>query len=172
MIPYDLKLIRGLAFDVDGVLSPSTIPLSPEGLPMRMVSIKDGYAIQLAVRCGLHLAIITGGNTRAVQVRFEGLGMKDIYQGASHKLPVLKEWMEKHGLRPEEVLYMGDDIPDLKPMRYVGLPTAPFDAASEARETALYVSRFSGGYGCVRDVLEQVLKAQGHWLAENKAFGW
>ena len=172
MIPYDLTKIRGLAFDVDGVLSPSTIPLSPEGLPTRMVNIKDGYALQLAVKCGLHLAIITGGNTRAIQVRFEALGITEIYQGAAHKLPVLESWMEKYSLSPEEVLYMGDDIPDLKPMRAVGLPTAPYDAASEVRQTALYTSRFSGGYGCVRDVVEQVLKAQNHWLAEGKAFGW
>ncbi len=171
MIPYDLKKIRGLAFDVDGVLSPSTIPLSENGLPLRMVNIKDGYALQLAVKCGLHLAIITGGNTRAVQVRFENLGIKDIYQGAAHKLPVLKEWMELRGLKPEEVLYMGDDIPDLRPMRYVGLPAAPYDAASEVQQTAVYISRFSGGYGCVRDVVEQVLRAHGQWMA-GEAFGW
>lgn len=172
MIDYDLTKIRAFAFDVDGVLSPSTIPLSEEGLPLRMVNIKDGYAIQLAVKAGFKFAIITGGNTRAIQVRFEGLGIKDIYQGAAHKLPVLEEWMAKEGLRPEEVLYMGDDIPDLKPMRRVGLPVCPYDAASEVRQTAKYVSRFTGGYGCVRDVVEQVLKAHGEWLHPEKAFGW
>lgn len=172
MIDYDLTKIRAFAFDVDGVLSPSTIPLSEEGLPLRMVNIKDGYAIQLAVKAGFKFAIITGGNTRAIQVRFEGLGIKDIYQGAAHKLPVLEEWMAKEGLRPEEVLYMGDDIPDLKPMRHVGLPVCPYDAASEVRQTAKYVSRFTGGYGCVRDVVEQVLKAHGEWLHPEKAFGW
>lgn len=172
MIDYDLTKIRAFAFDVDGVLSPSTIPLSEEGLPLRMVNIKDGYAIQLAVKAGFKFAIITGGNTRAIQVRFEGLGIKDIYQGAAHKLPVLEEWMAKEGLRSEEVLYMGDDIPDLKPMRRVGLPVCPYDAASEVRQTAKYVSRFTGGYGCVRDVVEQVLKAHGEWLHPEKAFGW
>lgn len=172
MINYDLTKIRAFAFDVDGVLSPSTIPLSENGLPMRMVNIKDGYAIQLAVKTGFKIAIITGGNTQAIQVRFEGLGIRDIYQGAAQKLPVLEEWMTKEGLRPEEVLYMGDDIPDLKPMRHVGLPVCPYDAASEVRQTSLYVSRFSGGYGCVRDVIEQVLKAHGEWLHPAKAFGW
>lgn len=172
MINYDLTKIRGLAFDVDGVLSPSTIPMSPDGLPMRMVNIKDGYALQLAAKAGFHMAIITGGQTHAVKVRFEGLGIKDIYQGAAHKLPVLEEWMALHGLSPEEVLYMGDDIPDLKPMRHVGLPVAPWDAASEVRQTAIYVSKLTGGHGCVRDVVEQVLSANGHWLHPDKAFGW
>ncbi len=172
MIPYDLTKIKGIVFDVDGVLSPSTIPLSEDGLPLRMVNIKDGYAIQLAVKSGLKMAIITGGNTKAIQVRFEGLGIKDIFQGVAHKLPCLEEWMRDNGLTPEEVIYMGDDIPDLQPMRHVGLPVAPWDAAAEVKETALYVSRFTGGYGCARDVVEQVLKAHGHWLSPDKAFGW
>ncbi|MDE7159961.1 MAG: HAD-IIIA family hydrolase [Muribaculaceae bacterium] len=169
---YDLSIIKGIVFDVDGVLSPSTIPLGENGMPMRMVNIKDGYALQLAAKSGLRLAIITGGRSDAVQKRFEALGITDIYQGAAHKLPILQEWMEKEGLLPQEVIYMGDDIPDLKCMRHVGLPCAPHDAAAEARETALYISRFDGGYGAVRDVVEQVLKAHGHWMAPGKAFGW
>lgn len=172
MIPYDLGKIKGMVFDVDGVLSPSTIPLSQEGLPTRMVNIKDGYALQLAVKAGFHMAIITGGQTRAIQVRFEALGIKDIYQGVAHKLPCLQQWIKEKGLIPEEVMYMGDDIPDLRPMRYVGLPTAPWDAASEVRKTAIYVSQLTGGHGCVRDVVEQVLKAHGQWLHPDKAFGW
>lgn len=172
MIPYDLQKIRGLALDVDGVLSPSTIPMSEDGVPLRMVNIKDGYALQLAVKAGLKIAIITGGTTKAVQVRFEALGIRDIYQGAAHKVPVLEAWMEKEGLSPEEVMYMGDDIPDLQPMRKVGAPVAPYDAAAEVRQTAIYISKFSGGYGCVRDVLEQILKANGEWLHPGKAFGW
>lgn len=171
MIDYDLKKIRGLAFDVDGVLSPSTIPLGNDGMPRRMVNIKDGYALQLAAKSGLKLAIITGGKSDAVAARFEALGIKDIYQGASFKLPVLKEWSEKEGLQPEEILYMGDDIPDLAVMRKVGLSCTPHDGALECRETARYISPFSGGYGCVRDVVEQVLKAHGHWMA-GEAFGW
>lgn len=172
MIPYDLSIIKAIVFDVDGVLSPSTIPLSEDGLPLRMVNIKDGYALQLAVKNGLKLAIITGGNTKAIQVRFEGLGMTDIFQGVAHKLPCLQKWITDNSLKSEEVMYMGDDIPDLQPMRFVGAPVAPWDAASEVKQTAIYVSRFSGGYGCVRDVVEQVLKAQGHWMHPDKAFGW
>lgn len=171
-ISYELSKIRGIAFDIDGVLSPSTIPMSAEGEPMRMVNIKDGYALQLAIKCGLRIAIITGGNTKATEVRYGALGIKDIYQKAAAKLPVLNEWMRKEGLEPHETAYMGDDIPDLQCMRAVGLPCAPYDAAWEAKETALYVSPFSGGYGCVRDVLEQILKAKGEWLKDDKAFGW
>ncbi|MCM1377317.1 MAG: HAD-IIIA family hydrolase [Clostridium sp.] len=171
-INYDLKRIRAVAFDVDGVLSPSTIPMSSEGEPLRMVNIKDGYALQLAVKCGLHIAIITGGNTRAVEKRYNSLGIKDIYQKAAHKLPVLQEWMKKNNLKPEEVAYMGDDIPDLKCLRYVGLPCCPYDAVWEVKDTCLYISPYTGGYGCGRDLLEQILKANGHWLSDAKAFGW
>lgn len=171
-IDYDLLKIRGMAFDVDGVLSPSTIPIDNNGTPMRMVNIKDGYAMQLAVKCGFHIAIITGGDTEAVRRRFEGLGVKDIYLKAAHKLEIFREWMDMHDLRSEEVLYMGDDIPDLKCMREAGCPCCPRDAASEVRMTALYISQRDGGYGCGRDVMEQVLKAQGHWLSDDKAFGW
>lgn len=171
-IDYDLKKIRAFAFDVDGVLSPSTIPLSVEGEPLRMVNIKDGYAIQLAVKLGYGIGIFTGGKSHGVRVRFEGLGVRDIYMGASVKLPLLKEWMASRSLSPEEVLYMGDDIPDLPAMRFAGLACAPHDAVWETKETALYVSRFSGGYGCARDVIEQTMKAQGVWLNDKTAFGW
>lgn len=169
---YDLNKIKGIVFDVDGVLSPSTIPLGEDGMPRRMINIKDGYALQLAVKSGLRIALITGGRSEAVRLRFEALGITDIYQGAAHKLPILQEWMAKETLASDEVVYMGDDIPDLKCMRYVGLPCAPRDAAAEIRQTALYISRFDGGYGAARDVLEQILKAQGHWLSNERAFGW
>lgn len=171
-IAYDLKLIKGFAFDVDGVLSPSTIPMNDEGEPMRMVNIKDGYALQLAAKLGYDIAIITGGRQESVRKRYEALGVKHIYIGASEKKRIFEKWMAMNGLRRENVLYMGDDIPDLQCMRSCGLPCAPYDAAYEAKETALYVSRFSGGYGCVRDVLEQVLRAQGNWMKDAHAFGW
>ncbi len=113
-IDYDLKKIKAFAFDVDGVLSPSTIPLSSEGEPLRMVNIKDGYALQLAVKYGYEIAIITGGTSFAVKTRYEGLGITNIFQGSAKKLPVLTAWMESKGLEPDEVAYMGDDIPDLQ----------------------------------------------------------
>lgn len=171
-INYDLKKIRGFAFDIDGVLSPSTIPMNDNGDPMRMVNIKDGYALQLAAKLGYNIAIITGGKTESVRHRYEGLGIKDIYLGASHKIDIFKQWMAEAGLSPEEVIYMGDDIPDLKCMRLAGLACAPYDACADARQTAGYVSRFTGGYGCGRDVIEQVLKAQNNWLKDDNAFGW
>lgn len=171
-INYDLSLIKGLALDVDGVLSTSTIPLSPDGEPLRMVSTKDGYALQLAVRKGLHIAIITGGKSENVKVRFASLGIKEIYLGASRKLPVLQEWMNKFGLQPHEVAFMGDDIPDLPCLKYVGLSCAPKDAAWEVKDISAYISKINGGHGCVRDVLEQIMKAKGLWLSDEDAFGW
>lgn len=171
-IDYDLRKIRGVAFDVDGVLSTSTIPLSPDGEPLRMVSTKDGYALQLAVKKGLEIAIITGGNTRSVEKRFRSLGIEEIHLGSAHKLPVFLDWMERKGLQKDEVAFMGDDIPDLRCLRVAGLACAPHDACWEARETAHYISRFDGGYGCARDLLEQILKAKGQWLDDADAFGW
>lgn len=171
-INYDLKKIKGIAFDVDGVLSPSTIPLSPEGEPLRMVSIKDGYALQLAVKKGLKIAIITGGNTKAVDVRFRGLGIDDVFLGSSMKLPILQQWMEDNGLSTDEVAFVGDDIPDIQAMQHVGLSVAPADAADEVKRVASYISPKQGGYGVGREILEQVMKAQGLWMSDHKAFGW
>lgn len=171
-INYDLKKIKGIAFDVDGVLSPSTIPLSPEGEPLRMVSIKDGYALQLAVKKGLKIAIITGGNTKAVDVRFRGLGIDDVFLGSSMKLPILQQWMEDNGLSADEVAFVGDDIPDIQAMQNVGLAVAPADAADEVKRVASYISPKQGGYGVGREILEQVMKAQGLWMSDHKAFGW
>lgn len=171
-IDYNLKKIRGFAFDVDGVLSPSTIPMSDSGEPMRMVNIKDGYALQLAVKKGYHIAIITGGRTESVRFRYEALGIKDVFLGASHKIDIFKTWMKSRGLAPEETLYMGDDIPDLHCMREAGLACAPCDACHEALKIASYISRSIGGYGCGRDVIEQVLRANGDWMSDETAFGW
>ncbi|MBP3354698.1 MAG: HAD-IIIA family hydrolase [Bacteroidales bacterium] len=170
-INYDLKKIKAFAFDVDGVLSPETITLHPSGEPMRMVNIKDGYAIQLAVKLGYKIAIITGGHTRAIYERFKGLGVKFIYMSISNKLATYKEWRDQFNLKDEEILYMGDDIPDYEVMSVVGLPCAPADAVAEIRERAVYVSSRNGGYGCGREVIEEVLKAQGKWMKDG-AFGW
>lgn len=171
-IDYDLKLIRGIAFDVDGVLSPSCIPLGSDGMPQRMVNIKDGYALQLAVKCGYHIAIITGGNSPAVYERFSALGIKDIYMKAGVKINVLHEWMANRGLKAEEVAYAGDDVPDYEVMKHVGLPVAPRDAAHEIKDIAKYVSPCDGGYGVGRDLLEEIMRAQGNWMKDAKAFGW
>ncbi len=172
MIDYDLTQIKGIAFDIDGVLSPATIPLHVQGEPMRMVNIKDGYAIQLAVKLGLKIAIITGADTQAVRVRYQALGVQDIHTGAALKLPVFEQWMAKYDLEPHQVAFVGDDIPDIPVLRRAGLPVAPADAAPEVIELARYVSPVIGGHGVGRDLIEQILRAQGTWLHDLHAFGW
>ena len=172
MINYDLKKIKAVVFDVDGVLSACTVTMHLSGEPMRSVNIKDGYALQYAVKCGLLVAIITGGNTEAVRKRYENLGLKEVYMGASIKIREYEMLKEKYGLKDEEILYMGDDIPDYEVMKQCGCPCCPADAAPEIKEVSIYISHLDGGYGCGRDVLEQVLRAQGKWMADSKAFGW
>ncbi len=170
-INYDLTRIKALVFDVDGVLSTSIIPLHPNGEPMRNVNIKDGYALQLAVKMGLHIAIITGGRTEAVRARFAGLGIPDIVMESAIKIHDYQAFCDKYALQDEEILYMGDDIPDLEVLQQCGLPCCPSDAAPEVKAVCRYISDYEGGYGCGRDVLEQVLKVQGKWLT-SEAFGW
>ena len=172
MINYDLTKIRAIVFDIDGVLSAETIPMNEAGIPCRTVNIKDGYALQLAVKMGLHIAIITGANVEAIRVRYEGLGVKDIHIGASVKIKTYEVFLEKYGLCDEEVLYMGDDIPDYEIMKRSGCPCCPADAAPEIKAISRYISPLNGGYGCGRDVVEQVLRAKGLWMADNQAFGW
>lgn len=170
-INYDLTKIKTFIFDVDGVLSPDSIPLGEDGNPTRMVNIKDGYALNLAGRCGYGLAIITGGNSEAVKIRFENLGMKYIYLKSSIKIKDFEDYISKTGYKPEEIVYVGDDIPDYEVMKRVGLSVAPADAVAEIREIATYVSPKKGGDGVARDIIEQVMKAQGKWMT-GPAFGW
>lgn len=170
-INYDLTKIKALIFDVDGVLSTETIPLHPSGEPMRTINIKDGYALQLAVKRGFHVAIITGGRGEATQLRYDSLGIQDIYMGAAVKTNEYALFLEKHDLASEEVMYMGDDIPDYEVMTLCGLPCCPADAAPEIKGIAGYISHRNGGEGCCRDVVEQVMKAQHKWMSHD-AFGW
>ena len=172
MINYDLTLIRAIIFDVDGVLSSNTISLAPDGTPLRTVNIKDGYALQLAVKLGLRMAIITGANIEAIRVRYKGLGMTDIYLGSAVKIETYNAFLDKYGLSDEEVMYMGDDVPDLEVMRRVGCPVCPSDACTEVKEASIYVSHLCGGQGCARDVIEQTLRAKGLWQMNATAFGW
>lgn len=172
MINYDLRQIKAIIFDVDGVLSSETITLSAEGEPLRTVNIKDGYAIQLAMKLGLRIVILTGGRTDSVRRRYEGLGVEDIYMGCAVKIETYEAFLAKYGLTDGEVMYMGDDIPDLEIMRRVGCPVCPKDACPEIREVSLYVSHCLGGHGCGRDVIEQTLRSQGKWVMNAKAFGW
>ncbi|MCM1035801.1 MAG: 3-deoxy-D-manno-octulosonate 8-phosphate phosphatase [Bacteroides sp.] len=162
-IDYDLTLIRGIAFDVDGVLSPATVALGDDGIPRRMANLRDGYAMVQAARAGLHMAVISGGDSEALRRRFDIIGIPDVHLGAGDKLPLLLGWMERRGLRPEQVAYMGDDVPDVAPMRHVGLPIAPADACADAVMAARHVTRAAGGYGAAREVIEQILRARGLW---------
>lgn len=170
-INYDLTRIKAFVFDVDGVLSREVIPLSPDGDPMRTVNIKDGYALQLAVKKGYHVAIITGAYTEAVRVRFSRLGITHIYLKSAIKIRDYQDFLSKTGVQPGEVMYAGDDIPDYEVMQLAGLPVAPADAAPEIKQIAKYISSRKGGEGVARDVIEQTLKAQGHWMGQE-AFGW
>ena len=170
-INYDLTKIRAFVFDVDGVLSRDVVSLHPNGDPMRTVNIKDGYVMQLAVKLGYQVAIITGGYTDSVRIRFERLGVQHIYMRSAVKINDYQDFLNKTGLKPEEVMYAGDDIPDYEVMRLAGLPVAPADAAPEIKSIAKYISHKNSGDGIARDVIEQTLKAQGRWM-QCEAFGW
>lgn len=172
MIPYDLTKIKAVIFDVDGVLSAGTIPMDSAGIPLRTVNIKDGYAIQFAVKQGLKIVILSGGNTPSVRKRYENLGVSDILLGCEVKIETYDRFLADTGLSDEEILYMGDDIPDYEVMHRVGCPCCPKDACSDIRDISIYVSPYNGGYGCGRDVIEQVLRAKGLWMNDAKAFGW
>lgn len=163
-IAYDLKKIKGLIFDVDGVLSPSTVPLCDDGTPARMANVKDGYALKIAVEKGYKIAIISGGESEIVERRFQIIGINDVFMGVDSKLPAMKQWLSSQGLAPDEVIYAGDDIPDYDCMLYAGLSVAPLDAATEIKEVADYICPCMGGMGVARDLIEQVMKAKGEWL--------
>jgi len=171
-INYDLKKIKAVVFDVDGVLSAETIVLDISGEPMRTVNIKDGYALQLAVKQKLRLAIITGASTKAVEIRYRGLGLTDIYSGSAVKIHDYRDFRNKYGLNDDEIAFVGDDIPDIEVMRECGLPCCPKDAAPEVKEISKYISYCHGGFGVGRDIIEQILKAQGKWMKDAEAFGW
>lgn len=172
MINYDLSKIKAIIFDIDGVLSAETITMNAEGEPLRTVNIKDGYAIQLAAKMGLHIAILSGAQTESVRRRYEGLGVPDIFLKAAVKIKVYDDFLAKYGLSDENVIFVGDDIPDYEVLSRCGCPCCPADAAPEIKEICTYVSHKKGGYGCGRDIIEQVLRAQGKWMKDKKAFGW
>ena len=172
MINFDLKTIKAVFFDVDGVLSRQTITLHPDGDPLRTVNIKDGYALQYAVKCGLHAAIISGAKTESLRLRYERLGVKDVILGADIKIKYYNELKQKLNLKDEEIIFVGDDIPDYEVMQLCALPCCPSDAAPEIKAVSKYISPFPGGEGVARDIIEQVLKAQGKWMHDHTAFGW
>ena len=157
-----LNKVRCLVFDVDGVLTDGSLIVMPGEL-FRVMNIRDGFALKEAVNAGFHVVIITGGKSESVGTRLANLGVKDIFLGIENKVVTLNEIKEKYKLKSEEILYMGDDIPDWEVMKDVGVPCCPADAAHEIKELSVYISPVNGGHGCVRDVIEQVLKLNGKW---------
>ncbi|MFC4721614.1 KdsC family phosphatase [Geojedonia litorea] len=158
-----LEHITTFIFDVDGVLTDGTILLTTSGEMLRTMHTKDGFAMKTALLAGFKICIISGGTNEGVRVRLEGLGITDIYLGAHNKINQLHEYLNANNIKTENVLYMGDDIPDYPVMKLIGLPTCPQDAVPEIKAISKYVSHKNGGKGAVRDVIEQVLKVQGKW---------
>lgn len=158
-----LANINTLIFDVDGVLTNGIVTIMPDGQLVRQMNIKDGYALKTAVDAGLNVCIISGGKNEGVRIRLQNLGIKDIYLGAHDKIEKYHELTDMYNLQPENVLYMGDDIPDVPVMKLVGLPCCPNDAVSEIQQISKYISDKKGGEGCVRDIIEQILRVQGKW---------
>jgi 3-deoxy-D-manno-octulosonate 8-phosphate phosphatase (KDO 8-P phosphatase) len=165
-----LKNIKAFAFDVDGVFSEYVI-LESSGELLRTMNIKDGYAVQLAVKRGFPVAIITGGNSQALKLRFENLGVKDVYLKSHYKMDDFNDFLTRYELSASDILYMGDDIPDLDVLGVVGIATCPADAVEEVKAVSHYISPRGAGKGCVRDVIEQVLKVNKLWLDTKTVSG-
>lgn len=155
--------ITTFIFDVDGVLTNGIVHISTTGELTRQMHTKDGYALKTAVDKGYNVCIISGGKNEGVRKRLAGLGIKDIHLGAHNKIEQYEAYLSENDIKPEEVLYMGDDLPDYPVMKLVGLPACPKDAVAEIQNISEYVSQKKGGLGCVRDVIEQVLKVRGDW---------
>ena len=160
----DLMKVSAFIFDVDGVLSNECIVIDSSGELLRTANTKDGYAIQYAVKQGYPVAIITGGVSDAVEKRYRGLGVKDIYMGSKDKIKDFEDFIAKHDLDPDSIMYMGDDLPDYDVMKRIGIPTCPANAVEQIKSISNYISDKDGGYGCVRDVIEQVLRAHSKWV--------
>jgi len=158
-----LKDITTFIFDVDGVLTDGSVLITTQGEQLRKMSISDGYALKTAMQKGYHVCVISGGNNPGVRERLRDLGVTDIYLGVLHKAEQLQEYLDIHNLAADHVVYMGDDIPDIPAMETVALPACPQNAAPEVKAISRYVSHRNGGEGCVRDIIEQVLKVRGDW---------
>ena len=158
-----LNDITTFVFDIDGVLTDSSVHVSQNGEMLRIMNIRDGFAMKAAIESGYNLCIISGGSNEGVRIRLKNLGVSEIYLGSSDKVKTFKNYAEKFNINPEHVLYMGDDIPDYHVMQLVGLPTCPQDAVAEIKAISKYISHINGGRGAVREVIEQVMKVQGKW---------
>lgn len=167
MLLEKLKVITTFIFDVDGVLTNGDVIAAESGELLRTFNIKDGYALQLAVKKGYHVCIISGGSGKAMQRRFENLGIPDIHLGVGDKVAIFKKYLDTYSIDATEVLYMGDDIPDLQVMQLAGVSTCPADASPDIKAISNYISAFKGGETAVRDIIEKVMKVQGTWFDAN-----
>ncbi len=173
MINYKEKLrhITTFIFDYDGVLTDGSVIMMPDGEGLRISNVKDGYALQLARKKGYRVAVISGARSDSMLQRMKALQIEDVFLGVENKHSVYREYLETMGLKDDEVLYMGDDIPDYEVLQAAGVSACPADAAEEVRHISLYISHAPGGKGCARDVIEQVLKIQGKWMNDD-AYAW
>ena len=162
------KNITAFVFDMDGVLTDGTLLVMPDGVMLRRMNIKDGYALQLAVKKGYHVAVISGSYSPEAEYRLKKLGITEIYMSVENKLECLHTFIKKNNLQTSSLLFMGDDIPDYEAMRFVALPCCPLDAAKDIKKIAQYISPFNGGNGCVRDVIEKTLQLRGDWTIDSK----
>jgi 3-deoxy-D-manno-octulosonate 8-phosphate phosphatase (KDO 8-P phosphatase) len=167
----ELVKIKAFVFDIDGVLSLQTINLNTFGVPNRTINLRDGYALQLAVKKGYHVGIISGCNSKEYLKRLKLLGISDIYLNSCTKVEHFNNFVKKYNLNYSEVLFMGDDIPDFEVMKHSGIPVCPADADSEIKQISIYISDKKGGEGCVRDVIEQVMRLHNKWM-DTDAFSW
>lgn len=167
-----LKRVTTFIFDYDGVMTQGDVFVLPDGEALRATNVKDGFALQLAVRMGYNVAVISGGYAKSMEQRMKALGVKDVFLHIPNKIIKLDEYMKERGLKGEEVVYMGDDIPDYPVMQKVGVPVCPADAAEEIKQISVYVSHQKGGKGAVRDIIEQVMKAQDKWMKDYEIHIW
>ena len=164
-----LNDITTFIFDVDGVFTDGSLLVTSEGELLRKMNVKDGYALKVALKKGYNVCIITGGTNEGVRTRLRALGVTDIYMGAHYKMDALEEYMDIYHIDAENVLFMGDDIPDIPPMQAVAIAACPQNAVVEVKSISQYISHINGGHGCVRDVIEQVLKVRGDWTSHFSA---
>lgn len=167
----ELVKVKAFVFDIDGVLSMQTISLNAFGVPNRTVNLRDGYALQLAVKKGYRICIISGCNSKEYQKRLKLLGVKDIYLNSRTKLDQFNTFLKKYKLNKSDVIFMGDDIPDFEVMKEAGVAVCPSDADREIKQIAAFISDKKGGEGCVRDVIEQVMRLHNNWM-DSDAFKW
>ena len=166
-----LQHITTFIFDFDGVMTDGSVFCDFDGHPLRATNVKDGYAVQLASKLGYNVAVISGAVCPSTIVRMNSLGVTDVFTGIPNKVLKLKEYMKEKNLKPEEIVFMGDDIPDLQVMKEVGLPACPADAVPEVQKISKFVSEKPGGKGAVRDLIERVLKVQSKWMTAE-AYSW